>query len=231
MKKIIIIIISYLSCMIILFLFDVKYGLGLSWWMYLLFGGILFIFLFLIIEMIPIHKIKNIFINKQNITRDKNEITIMKEICSNYVDNILNMLEENDGLKNKKLRLIEIYFFILSFISYVFFIKKSKSYQNDQIFKLLLSDIFDKTCSIYQINSIDLKKAANEFIVHYNDRKNQYISSYNSDLARHHTIYSETIFDFLLNLYAEIDYDERVKITIPLALQLMSLIATCYDRL
>ncbi|MGB8990487.1 MAG: hypothetical protein WCD80_00370 [Desulfobaccales bacterium] len=234
MRNIIKILVSYLTCIIILSFVDIKYGLDLTWWMYFLFGGFLLIFLFLIFDIIPIQKIKDILLTKPNnkkIINDKNDIIIMKETCFNYVDSILNTLEQYDDFKNKKIRVIEIYFFILSFISYIFYTKRSNSYVNNQTFKLFLSEVFGKICSIYRINSMDLKKGANEFILHYNDRKNQYIASFNSDLTRHQAIYSETIFDFLLNLYTEIDHDELVKITIPLALQLTSLIATCHERL
>ena len=73
MKKIIIIIISYLSCIIILSFFDIKYELGLSWWMYFMFGGLLLIVLFIIMDMIPINKIKTMFYfrpSKQKIIRE-----------------------------------------------------------------------------------------------------------------------------------------------------------------
>lgn len=171
------------------------------------------------------------FLDKFSSWYFKDKITLMKEICFYSVDNIINTLEQHDDFKNKEMRLIEVYFFVLSFISHIFFLKNSKTYANNQIFKLFLSDIFNKTCSIYRIDSTNLKKAANEFIIHYNDRKNRYIASFISDLNRHQFIFSETIHDFILNLYAEIDSNEINKITVPFGLQLSFLITTCNDRL
>lgn len=161
----------------------------------------------------------------------KNEIAIMKAICSNFVDNLLNTLEQYDNYQNKEMKLIEIYFFILTFISHIFFSKRPNTYKNNKIFDLFLGEIFIELCLIYNIDKIKFKKAANEFIINYRDRNKIYIASLISDLYKNHTLYSETIFEFMLHLYDEIGSDELNKIRIPIALQLSALIAECSDCL
>jgi hypothetical protein len=102
MKNIIIIIISYLSCIIILSFIDVKYGLGLSWWMYFLFGGLLLFFLFIIIDMIPIKKIKNMFSfrpSKQKIIRELailriNKSAMFRGFENKFISEIINMPDD-----------------------------------------------------------------------------------------------------------------------------------------
>jgi hypothetical protein len=161
----------------------------------------------------------------------KNKNTLMKDICNSFVDNIINILDQNGDLKNKEFKLIEVYFFALSFISHIFFLKNANTSNSNRIFDLFLSDIFIKMCGIYRIDSANLEKGTNEFILHFDDRKDRYIASFLSDLSKHQNIFSDTICDFILHLYEEIDSNALDKLKIPFSLQLSQLITTCSDQL
>jgi len=69
----------YVIGIIIISFIDIKYGLGLTWWLYLLFGGILLIFTLLLKDMVPSKQnIKDMLLPKPNKQKIIRELAILR---------------------------------------------------------------------------------------------------------------------------------------------------------